>query len=81
MLESGVQLYEPVLAMLLAIGTPASRLLLEPLLSRIVTVPSVVGFQLMVDCWPAVKESPEEGMLKGLAFDDWAIARDARAAR
>lgn len=45
---------------------PWSRSLVGPLRNLNVTSPSVVGFQVMVLAWPAVKLYPSAGMLKGL---------------
>jgi len=49
----------------LAMGVPASRLLLSPVLKIKLIDPSVVGVHLIVDCCPAVKLYPDEGMSNG----------------
>jgi len=72
---------EPLLGIFLAMAVPASNCPLGPFLSRIVTVPEVVGVQLIVDGVPATKDRPDPGMLKGLGpFGDCATARVAIAA-
>jgi hypothetical protein len=62
-------------------GVPPTSERLSPCNSRIVTVPELVGVQLIVAGVPATKERPDPGILKGLApLEDCAEARAARAA-
>jgi len=53
--------------MFFAMGVPAPSVPLGPCLSKIVTVPEVVGVQVMVAGVPATKDRPDGGILKGLA--------------
>jgi len=66
MSDGGVHEIEPLFGIFFAMGIPASSEPLEPCLNKIVTVPEVVGVQLIVAGVPAEKYRPDGGMLKGL---------------
>ena len=60
---------------------PLFKALLAPSRRVRVTLPEVVGFQLKVVALPAVSWYPPEGMLKGFAFEPWAMAPAMKSAR
>ena len=64
-----------------AITVPWDKLLLAPSRRVKVTVPDVVGFQVMVEGWPAVSMYPPEGMLNGFALEFCAMTPATKSVR
>jgi len=81
--DGGVHEIEPLFGIFFAMATPAFSEPLGPCLNKIVTVPEVVGVQLICDGVPATKDRPDVGILKGLGpfgEADCAVTIVARAA-